>query len=365
MFTHLRRLSCLLLLCTPLAATPGCSQDPEHAAVLDALAATVQAIESRDWRQVWDLSAPAAREELIALHGELTRAVAAVDQVYPTAERARARAAVGEPLVEDIPIGAVDAGPRIVARLLAPDAVRLDDKARAGLQARGAVIDDDRAVIHTSAGETFTFRKDHSGRWRSRLVMDILDQSREVQVLRENAAALVEAARERREAWQASRDARQPQGAYNLTRAALERRPYDAATLFALLDGPAREALVEALRTARDAQKAIQRRTTRKHRPAAYAMHGIALHVAVDSDRALFVAWTESDGFSPPLADDSPPARVEETSDGAAVVLTESGQRVPVSRDADGMWHLAAMVAPIRASLVAPAAAALEAVTAP
>lgn len=347
-----------------MLALPGayaCGENPRNAAVTDALDSMILAIEGRDWRQVWDLTAPAGQADLLALHAELHAAVRAVPEVYGLDDRAAAAAAVGDALIEGIPPGAPDAGERLISRVLAPDAVRLDEKARAGLYARGAVVNEDRAVIHTSAGEAFTFQLDAQGRWRSRLVMDILNQSREVVVLRENAQALLAAAAERRDAWQTSRDARAPQGAFNLARAALERQPIDAATLFALLDQPARDTLLDALETARIAQKAIQRRLPRKQRDEAYAAAGLELHVSAASDRSLFEAWCDSDGFKPLLPDDAAPDHVD-GDDGAdtVTVVTAEGARVPMSRGEDGHWRLAGAAAVLEAALLEPARQATE-----
>ncbi len=353
---HPKPVAVALALALALVALPGCSENPKNAAVMEALDSMIRAIEGRDWRQVWDLTAPAGQDDLLALHAELHAAVRAVPDVYEEDDRDAAAAAVGDALIEGIEPGAPDAGERLVSRLLAPDAVRLDEKARAGLYARGAVVAGDHAVIHTSAGEAFTFQLDARGQWRSLLVMDILNQSREVTVLRENAQALLAAAAERREAWQTSRDARAPQGAYNLARAALEREPVDAATLFALLDPPSRDTLLEALETARAAQKAIQRRMPRKQREAAYADAGISLHVQADSDRSLFEAWCDSKHFAGLLPDVSAPDHVDGDSDSDAVtVVTVDGGKVLVTRGADGHWRLAGAKGALDAALLEPA----------
>lgn len=346
-------------------AAPACSQTPEQAAVSHALEATLDALQAADWQAVWDLSAPEAQAQLLALHGRLHEGLAAVPRIYPEDQRSVAMAALGHSLVGDIAPDAADAGPRLLARLLVPDAARLDETARDGLLGTAATIDGDRAVLHTTAGEAFTFRKAGDA-WRSRLVVDIMTNSGRITTLEESATAVLKAAKLHQDAWTASRDPKTPNGAFNLARAALEREPRDADVLFALLDKGARARLAEAMEAGRAAQKAIQRKTSRKQRDEAYATHGITLHVAADSDRALFGAWVASDTYEPPFKGDPLPARVQgDATAEQVIVVTADDQRVSFARNDQGYWLLSAESERLTRALVAPPRAALASLTSP
>ncbi len=338
-----------------------CSQSEEQKSVAEALDRTIGALESGTLEQLWAMSAPQARDELLALHVQLTEALAVVGEVYDGKEAAKAALAVGKLIVEGIPVGAPEAGPRLLRRLLNPSGLRLDQHARDGLRAERAVIDGAQAEIRTSAGEIFRFERTGDG-WTSRLVMDLLEQDRTLTKMRENARALLESREAKREAWRTSRDPRQPQGAYNLARAAAAAEPPQADVLYALLTDEARAALGEALETARKAQKAVQKGTPRKRRTQVYEKHGIALHVAAGSDRELYDAWAKASGFDPVTAR-AAPATVERAPESdQAVVVAADGARVPLVRAGAGeQWRLASPTKAIREAVLGPAKAALDA----
>jgi hypothetical protein len=320
----------------------------------------VSAMEAENWSALWSQSHPEAQEEVLLLHRSLHEGLAVVEDLYETANQPIARAALGRDLVGDIPLGAEDIGPRMLAQLFAADAIRLDDKGRDGLTATRATINGDRAVVHTTAGEVFTFGRS-DGAWRSRLLIDILEGSRPIATLRESAKAVQTAKKVRHEAWATSRDPREPQGAYNLVRFAMERTPFDATVAYAVLDTEARGVLLEALKTARAAQARIMKRTSKRQRQAAYERHGISLHVKADSDRALYEAWAASKTFVPPVADATRPVRVDPgESEESAVVVTQSKQQIAMSRNAEGMWRLSGVAQPIRRVLLEPAKTALS-----
>ncbi len=359
MNTFAKSLSTTLLALAVLA----CEPDPEQVAVSTVLDETVQALERGDMTALWTLSAPKAREEILALHARVHEALAAADGLYEGEDRERARAALGAQLFAGVATDDPDAGPRLLDALLDEKAMRLDDEARDGLRTRGAVIDGDTAVIHTSAGEQFTFQRTEEG-WRSRLVMDLFEQNPRIAALRQNADGVLAAADEHRKAWIASKDPRTPQGAYNLLRAAAHASPRDAGVLYTLLDAPAHAVLVEALQASREAQKVLQRKTARRQREATYAEHGLALYVTAASDRALYEAWARSDAFASPVSVDSPPDRVEgDEASGAVKVIPTDGPPLSFVRDADGHWRLAGHAATLGTALLEPVKATLAKLT--
>ena len=342
-----------------VALGTACGQDPEQGPIASALDATVTALEKADWQALWEVSAPDARDELLELHRQIHLALAAAERVYPDANRERARAAVGRDLVTDIPADDPGAGPRLLARLFSPAAMRLDERARDGLYSSSAMVDGDRAIVHTAAGESFTFLRSPEG-WRSRLILDIVEQNPRIAVLRENVRAVLEADKDRAKAWKHSLDPAQPQGAFNVARAAMAESPRNADLLRALLDTAARDALVEAMERGREAQKQIQRQVARRDRPPAYEQAGLKWHVEADSDRALFASWVRSAGFTA-LAPDSPPARIDgDPATGHLVVVTEADDQVPMVLQ-DGTWRLEGLAPRLRTALVAPAMTVLQA----
>jgi hypothetical protein len=353
-----------LLAATVLAAgaVGACAErTPEEAAVHQALDETLAALAASDHGRLWELSPEETRTTLLDLHRLLHEALGAVDEVYAGPERETARAAVGRDLVLDIPPGSPDAGPRLLARIVAVGAIRLDESAIDGVRAGKALVDPESAIIHTPAGEEFAFVRE-GDRWAPRIVHDLLDSERKVTVLRENARAVLALRDARREAWRRSDDPREPQGSYNLARKALDAPGGpDARALYALLDDEARSALAEAMTLAREAQKSVQRRTFKKDREDAYAGAGLTRYVEAESDEALFRAWVEGGSFVPPLPDRSDPASIEgDPASGEATVVTSAGGRVPMRRDAKGYWHLGGLAEVLRTALVEPVRKALE-----
>ena len=340
-----------VLLSFALAIT-ACEQDDDQREISKSLGDIVGALETANWGALWEASHPEAQAQVIELHRSLHDALEMVGALYATAELPIARAALGRDLVSGIPKDAPDLGPRMLSRLFAAGAIRLDDKARAGLTTTRATIDGVSAIVHTTAGEVFTFGRS-GGVWRSRLLIDMLERSRAVATLRESVSAVQAAAKSQHEAWSTSRDPRHPQGAYNLLRSAMERTPVDASVAYALLDSEAKAVLVEALEAARKLQSRIQKRTPKRQREAAYSRHGISLHVEAGSDRDLYEAWAASDTFIPPVTDAARPERVEPgETDTKATVVTTSNKRVAFSRDDEGVWRLDGYTPQVRKALL-------------
>ena len=265
-----------LLLVTTILFLPcsACQKDAEQVEIAASLERMVQALGAANWAELWDASHPDAQDDVLALHKRLSSALAAVDSLYPVSEQPIARAALGRDLVADIDVDSPEIGPRLLSRLFASGAIRLDEQTRDGLTASNAAIDGDRAVVNTAAGEVFTFGR-ADGEWKSRLLVDMLEQSRAVTSLRESAIAVEAAVKARAEAWANSRDPKQAQGAYNLARDALERSPIDGGVLFALLDEASKETIVTALKLARQSQARLQKRSKKSQRKATYKRHDL------------------------------------------------------------------------------------------
>jgi len=360
---HFTSLVVALVVCATASA---CSDDPEQLEVAAALDRTITSLEGGDMKALWEITAPVAQKEVLKLHTEVHEALALVDSVYPPELRDGARKALGQAVIGDIPKDDKDAGPKILERILDPKAVRLDEKARDGLRSRGATIDGKKAVIHTSADEKFTFEKTDDG-WRSGLVMDLIDQNRRFDTLRENARKVLEARDAHREAWVTSQDPKTPQGGYNVLRKTLRNKPVKSEVLFSLLDEKTRAVPLEALKASRALQKAIQRRSKKAARRGLYKKYGIDKHVKVTTDRGLFALWVKNSKFVPPLTDaEDKPDKVEgQETGGAVTVVTKKGVKVAMARGKDGIWRISSYEPVLRQHMMKPLTDAQTQLTAP
>ena len=327
---------CLIALM--LLLSPGCQEDPETPQIRETLNQTLNALESADWEALWDLSAPAGQQVIVDLHQKIHEAQDGINRFYPEEARTVAAAAAGRDVVTGIPSDATNPGPLMLARLLSPHGVRLDEKVRAGIASTRPIIDDDKAVLHTPAGEAYTFNRTQQG-WRSRLIIDVLETNRNAVQLEDQVDAVLKAVNARREAWRNSRDAATAQGTFNLLQDAHAEKPINGRLIYSLVSQAARDGLLEALETGRKAQALIQERTPRAERQSAYDTHGLSLFVEATSDEDLLTRWLRS-AEENRLVAYARVATVEENEGGnTAHVLTDQGHRVGMLKEG-GLWRL-------------------------
>jgi len=298
------RLAKGLLLAAALASASCASQHAEEPGVVEALNSTIAALQHADMDALWALTDPGSQQELIALVRTLHAALQRVPEVYGDgAQAATARIALGEGLVDTIFPDEDRAGPKLLARLLTPDQMRFDGHAMDGVNHHDVTLDAThepmKAIVHSSAGESFGFIRTEGG-WRSLLVRDVILASATVRTLTDSAAKIERAATEREAAWRQGRDPQTPQGAYNLARAALAEQPVNTKVLYSLVDDEARAAVLAALQRSREVQRDVQRRTTRRQRRKAYEDAGLAMYVDAKSDRELYARWARTDGWKSP-----------------------------------------------------------------
>lgn len=334
-----------------------------------ALDETVDALRRSDLDALWALTAPDAQAALLGLLARQREALALVPRVYGAQGEqtmATARSALGEALFESVFPDDPKAGPKLLARLLAPELLNFDEHALDGLSSRDITVDrrarPETAIVHTSAGEEFAFVRTDAG-WRSLLVRDLLLDNPTARALDDAAKKVLTAAAAIDAGWRKSLDPQEPQGAYNLARQALENPVRNAPVVYSLLAEDARAVLLEALQLSRDAQRDVQRKTTRKQRKKAYGAAGLDLYVDARSDRDLLARWAQSGAFVPLLPATDEPVSVEMASDTAteATVLTTGGARIPLVKEADGVWRLAGLAPTLTTALLEP----LRALTAP
>jgi hypothetical protein len=343
-----------LSLCAPLlllACGGRASLEPPLTESVDALRA---ALEARDFDKLWALTDQETQKNLLAAFADADRARALVPSVWAEADREAANAALGSALATAIGPNDDQRGPRILAATLDPSVLAFNEGTVEGFAPRDVTFDPGpprRAIVATAAGERLTF-VDEAGQWKSLLVRDQVFESAAMKSLIAHARKTNALADEQQRVWQASLDPKTPQGAYNLARAAQDRKPPDVDMLFALLDEDARKALVDILEGARAAQKQIQQRTAKAMRREAYRAAGLLALVDTTTDRELFRRWATSPDFKPLLTATDPAVSLEgDPATGSATVVTTSGARIPMHRDADAFWRLSGLRAILTAAL--------------
>jgi len=339
-----------------------CGGTPEEEEVIGALDQVIGAMQSNDTTKLWNLSDEASKRAVLEAIATLERAHAAVPLVWGKAAD-EARLALGAPIVAAAGRDDTGRGPRVLAHLVDLEKLAIDGGVMDGLSPRDIVFEPgppERAIIHTTAGETFSFVRE-GGAWRSLVLRDMVLDHPHLKELLANAKKTNELVGHQQEIWRASLDPKSPQGAYNLARSMQTADPPDWRALFALLEPSAQAALGTALDTARLAQKKIQSRLVKAQRKDAYEDAGIALHVGAVSDRDLYLKWSATPEFVKPLLTTDPPDRLEgEAARGDVKLVTTTGKLVRMVRDDEGFWRLGDTTAAIEQGLVAPAKKVLD-----
>jgi len=359
-----------------LALVTGCSSTPEEDAVEQAMGEVVSALRAKDAAKIWQLGDDASKQEVLASLHTLEQAQAQIPMVWgltcapddkacKTSAADEAKQALGGALLAAA--GADDAGrgARVISYLVDFAQLSFDDNVMDGLAARDFTFEDGpprRVIVHTSAGDIFGFVQDANGQWRSLLVRQLVLDQPLISGLLANAEKTTGIADDHRRAWQLVLDPRTPQGAYNVARKMQSARPPDWAGMFALLEPSAQAMLGTALEKARAAQKKIQGHTAKSARGDAYDEGGIALMIAATSDRDLYQRWAATKDFVAPLTTTDEPDHLDgDASTGDVTVVTTTGKKTHLTRDAEGFWRIADTTAPIERALVQPAAKIIDA----
>lgn len=317
-----------------------------------------EALANADHAKLWELTDTPTRSTLLDLFRQAEALRAQVPSLWPEADRKAALDALGAELATRLGPDDEGRGPRLLAATLDLKALVFNEDTEQGLSPRDVTIDPGpprRALIATQAGERLAFVEE-GDTWRSSLVRDTLLERADIQALTEHIKKAKTLAEEQARLWRESADPKTPQGAYNLARAAQVRKPVDIDMLFALLDEDARKTLVDILESARTSQKQIQQRTVKAARREAYRAAGLLQLVDTTTDRELFKRWLLSpEAVALVAATDEPKALEGDPQSGSVVVVTLSGTRVPMRRDADGFWRLGELRAVLTKALSPPA----------
>lgn len=318
------------------------------------------ALARADHAKLWELSDSPTRGALLDLFRQAEVLRAEVPSIWPESDRKAALDALGAELAGRLGPDDEGRGPRLLEATLDLKALTFNEDTDQGLSPRDVTIDPGpprRALIATQAGERLSFIEE-GGSWRSSLVRDTLLERADIQALTEHVKKAKTLADEQARLWRESADPKTPQGAYNLARAAQIRKPVDIDMLFALLDEDARKTLIDILEAARASQRQIQQRTVKAARREAYRAAGLLQLVDTTTDRELFKRWLLSpEAVALIAATDEPKALEGAPQSGSAIVVTLSGGRVPMRRDADGFWRLGELRPVLTKALSPPAPA--------
>jgi hypothetical protein len=346
-----------------LSISAACGEDAQIPEVRSAYERVVTALERADAAALWSLSHPDAQRPLLELARDAARATSAARDLWggpDTPEGARAQAALGADLATALGSGAIDAphaeaGPRILAFFLDFKTLSWSEGSRESVALARMTLDADTpdlAVVRIPSGESMAF-KTHDGDWCTLLLRDLVLDSERYKTLRANIDRALALGDEQALAKRTSLDAATPQGAWNLLRRELPKGAAAAPLVYRLLDDASRTVLKEALEAARAAQRRIQQRVAKGAREAAYAEARITDHVAARSDLELFERWYAAHPLPAALANDLP-ERFEREGADQGVLVTTTGQRLPMTRTASGTWSLSSLADALRADLLAP-----------
>lgn len=346
------RVSAPLLLILPFIA---CQSTIELDEGLSSSVASMRtALAQKDYSALWALTDSQTRNSILELLRQAEGVRAKVPTLWPEGDRQAALQALGAGLAEHLGPDDDGRGARLLTATLDLNGLVFNEDTEQGLAARDLTMDPGpprRAMIATAAGERLVF-VDENGPWKSTLVRDRVLESPAFQALTEHVKKAQALAEEDTRLWRESNDPRSPQGAYNLARVAQTRKPVDVDMLFALLDGDARKTLTDLLESARSAQRQIQQRTVKAARREAYRAAGLLELVDTTTDRDLFKKWALAPQAPPLLgATDEPLSLEGDTSSNSVIVVTASGGRVSMTRDADGFWRLGGLRAMLNGAL--------------
>lgn len=173
--------ACLLAFAVLPTAVGGCADPiPEDAAVREAFARLIVALDEKNAPGLWEMTDETARRYFDDLAAEIRSMRAEIDQRYPTQDRATARRATGGEL---FPPG-VD-GHTVFLAVLDPD--KLAGPSDPASRTVKRVFEGDGAyIVSTQGGETILFRRDSDGAIRTSFLVDSFKALPAVRTLREN-----------------------------------------------------------------------------------------------------------------------------------------------------------------------------------
>ncbi len=185
-------------------------QQKEHDPALVAIHSQMtEALVSVDTETLYVLSSSELHTRLDDFHGRWEKTVQRVRKEYPTAEKEKALKQLAVGVSEK-----VENGKELFVHLLELPDGPVDGLVKQGLEIAELVLNGDRAVVTTKAGEVFEYRFEN-GQWRCTLLLNQWESYPSVKMLENN----IKIANANLDSWRvASRettDQKKPEGAFN------------------------------------------------------------------------------------------------------------------------------------------------------
>lgn len=323
----------------------GCKEpSPEAVAVSKAFDALQTAIYTGDAGALWDLSVPDLHQEVHLLRERMAKATQVLDDVYSAEEARVIRRDIGGDLLDNV------TEDRQLFIALAPmGGAERSDEIKAGLEHDPATINGKEATVETRGGEVYRFFKGDDDVWRSDLALEAFRSWPSLKTLIANLDRVdenVEAMRRQRDLL---RDARTPEGAFNMLREALVGQNMDV--VYTLLTPASRDGI----RTAIDAWAALPEATRKESVAGLCAACAAALEGAPDV-RTVLRRLLEADALKEPipLTATDRVDHVERVSDGLVDVHTTRSKTVRLVRGDKDVWRADALEAWARTAVIEP-----------
>lgn len=325
----------------------GCKEPhPEAASVAKVFQALQAAIYTGDAGALWDISVPELHQEVHALRERIARTSSVLDDVYSAEEARVIRRDIGGDLLENVTTD------RQLFIALAPlGGAEKSDEITAGLEHAPAVVNGKQATIETKGAEVYRFVKGDDDVWRTDLALEAFRTWPSLAGLIANLDRVdenVEAMRRQRDLL---RDARTPEGAFNMLREALVGQNMDV--VYTLVTPASRDALRKAL----DAWTELPEATRKAPVEGLCAACAAALEGAPDV-RTVLRRLLEADALAEvlPLSASDRVENVERVSDGLVDVHTTRSKTVRLVRGDKDVWRADALEAWTRTALAEPIA---------
>ncbi|MCA9519692.1 MAG: hypothetical protein KC609_01910 [Myxococcales bacterium] len=312
----------------------GCSKNLDPKTPEGAFGLFVLALKQKDKGKVWDLSSRSVRQYFDDLYKKIKHKAMLIRNHYPDDIRDAELARIGYAWVKD-----AKNGKDLFLQLVSFKAIRSGTAVDIGLSHKPPEIVDGAATFRTAAGETFVFRKETDGVWRTdylRVIQDSISKSNllvNFEIVDKNIANI-------RSLANANFDSRKPAGAFNQLRRAFIKK--DAGTIYNLCSEHCRQMFFQAylnLMETANLLKKIKKGTLRDKLRSDY---GVDVLKTVSGPKSLFVALWSFKKVKVGLEQQAG-SRIKQVNINPAgtkaVVTTLSGQNFNFVKEKDGVWR--------------------------
>lgn len=316
-------------------AIAGCSKNLDPKTPEGAFGLFVQALQSKDKSKVWDLSSRSVRQYFEDLYRKITDKATLIRNHYPDDIRETELARIGYMWVKD-----AKSGKDLFMRLVSLKAIRKGTAVDIGLSHKPPTFVDGAATFETAAGETFVFRKESDGVWRTDY-LKVIQASVSKSNLLSNFEIVDKNIANIRSLANANFDSRKPEGSFNLLRRAFTKK--DASTIYNLCSEHCRQMFFQAYLNLMETANLLKKIKKGDLRDKLRSDYGVDVLKTVSGPKSLFVALWSFDKVKVGLEEQagSRIKQVNISTDGKkAVVTTLSGQNFNFVKEKDGVWRI-------------------------